>query len=256
MLDFAKYQDVAIQAAKEAGRILLSYFGKIQEIEFKKDNSPVTRADTEAEDKIIQIISKNFPIHSILGEESGATEHNSKYLWVIDPLDGTSNFSNNIPFFCTSICLLENKIPIVAVIYDPVHNDLFTAVKGSGSYLNSQKITLATIPLPKTHYISLVYTRSKAEKSIVDKIFARLNPPEYRIRNIGAAALELSYVSAGKLQGIIINGNNPWDVCGGILLIQEAGGKVTDFDNQRWNFDSKNIVAIHPRMESELFSIF
>ena len=254
-MDLLKFQEIALQASKAAGEILLKYYGANNLIEIKSDNSPVTIADTESEREIIEIISKNFPNHSILGEESGSKEHDSEYLWVIDPLDGTSNFSNTIPYFCSSICLLKNKIPIVAVIYDPIHHDLFTACKGLGTYLNGEKIFLGNKNLPKTFYVSLVYTRSKEKKPEVDEIFKKLNPPEYRMRNMGAAALELSYVAAGKLQAILVNGNNPWDVCGGILLILEAGGFVTDFDDQPWTFQSKNIIAGHPVMQKKLSKV-
>lgn len=255
-MDLEHFQQVAIEASQKAGEILLQHFGKSNHIKFKADNSPVTIADTESEKLIISIISKNFPDHSILGEESGVTDHNSEYLWTIDPLDGTSNYSNNIPYFCVSIGLLYKKEPVVSVIYDPIHKDLFTATKGSGAYLNDEKLDLASTKPPKTHYISLIYTRSKEQKVEVNKIFTNLNPPQYRIRNMGAAALELSYVAAGKLQGVLINGNNPWDVCGGILLIQEAGGKVTDFVGADWTFQSKNIVAGHPDLQETLVNIF
>ena len=182
-------------------------------------------------------------------------EAGAEYSWVIDPLDGTSNYSNNIPYFCISICLLKKKVPIVSVIYDPIHNDLFTANKGSGTYLNNQKIVLSQLKLPKTFYISLVYTRNKTQKIQVNHIFEKLEPPQFRVRNMGAAALELSYVAAGKLQGILINGNNPWDVCGGILLINEAGGFVSDFNGKEWTFDSKNIIAGNPKLRDTLMAL-
>ncbi len=255
-MDIGHYKEVAIEASQKAGEILLQHFGKPNNIHFKKDNSPVTIADTESEKLIISTITKDFPDHSILGEESGSTDNNSDFLWVIDPLDGTSNNSNKMPYFCISISLLHKKEPIVSVIYDPIHKDLFTACKGSGAYLNGEKLDLTQFEVPKTHYISLIYTRSKEEKGIVNKIFTNLNPPQYRIRNMGAAALELAYVSAGKLQGVLINGNNPWDVCGGILLISEAGGIITDFSGIKWNFSSKNIIAGHPLIHKELLEIF
>ena len=254
-MELNNFLQIAIKATKEAGEILLQHFGKNNNIEFKSDNSPVTIADTQSEEKIKNIILSNYPSHSILGEETGSTDNNSEYLWVVDPLDGTSNFSNNIPYFCISICLLQSKVPLVAVVYDPIHKELFTACKGQGAYLNNKKIILSEIKLPKTHYVSLVYTRSKEQKLQVNEIFAKLIPPQYRMRNMGAAALELSYVASGKLQGIIINGNNPWDVCGGILLIKEAGGLITDFNAQNWNFESKNIVAGHPKIHSKIQSI-
>ena len=239
---YKEYLDIAINAVQESGKILIEYFGRDYKIDFKTDNSPVTIADTESEKKIIDIINTKFPEHSILGEESGTNTKVSDYLLVIDPLDGTSNYSNNIPFFCISIALLYKKNPIVATVYDPIHKDLFTAYKGGGMNLNGIKVTLQTTN-PKTAYISLVYTRKVDQKEQVNKIFTNLNPPKYRMRNIGAAALELAYVASGKLHGIFINGNNPWDVNAGILLIQEAGGKVTDFNNNLWSFKSSNLVA-------------
>ena len=207
-MDYNNYLTIANQAIKESGKILSNYFGKNNEIDYKSDNSPVTIADTSSEKNIIDIITKHYPNHSILGEESGSNDNSSDYLWVIDPLDGTSNFSNEIPFFCISIALLYKKQPIIASIYDPIHNDLFTALKGGGAFLNGKKIHVDNFKNRKTNYVSIVYTRSAEKKGEINKIFSKLNPPEYRLRNIGAAALELAYVSTGKLQGIIINGNN------------------------------------------------
>ena len=246
------YLNVATDAIMESGKILLKYFRKNNKIVFKEDNSPVTIADTESEKNIIKILTNKFPNHSILGEESGSHDNDSEYLWVIDPLDGTSNFSNEIPYFCISIGLLHHKKPVVAAIYDPTHEDLFTATKDGGAYLNGKKLDINDFKNNKTSYISLVYTRSSQKKDVINKIFSNLNPPKYRMRNMGAAALELAYVASGKTQGIIINGNNPWDVCAGILLIQEAGGLVSDFNNQEWTFNSESIIAAPKKVHENL----
>lgn len=248
------FLQTAISSAKKSGKILLNYFGKKTDIEFKQDNSPVTVADKESEENIIDTISKVFPDHSFLGEETGKTTKNSDYLWVIDPLDGTSNYSNKIPYFCISIALLYKEKPIVGVIYDPIHDDLFTASKDNGTYLNNEKIFISDDKFRKTSYVSLVYSRSKELKVDINKAFEMLDPPEFRIRNMGAAALELAYVAVNKLDGIIINGNNSWDVCAGILLIQEAGGVVTDFKNERWSLQAKNVVASSPEMHKTLIN--
>jgi myo-inositol-1(or 4)-monophosphatase len=255
-MEYEKFLETSIIACKEAGKILIKYYSENNIIEFKDDHSPVTIADTSAENKIISILLQNHPEHSILGEETGNTDNNSEYLWVIDPLDGTSNFSKKIPFFCTSISLLRNKVPIIGTIYDPIHDELFTGLKGKGSFLNNKKLEFNKFQTVPTKYVSIIYSRMIKNKEEVNEIFSKLNPPEYRIRNMGAAALELAYVAAGKLQGIVINGNNPWDVCAGILLIQESGGIITDFENNPWNFRSENIIAGHHIIHEKIISYF
>lgn len=251
-MDLEIFLNTAIDSVKSSGKILLKYYGKKTNIEFKEDNSPVTVADKESEENIINSISKAFPKHSFLGEESGEIGTKSDYLWVIDPLDGTSNYSNHIPYFCISIALLFKRKPIVGVIYDPIHDDLFTTTKNGGTYLNGKEIKIIDNKIRKTSYISLVYSRSKEMKEKINNAFEKLDPPLFRIRNMGAAALELAYVAVNKLDGIIINGNNPWDVCAGILLIEEAGGVITDFRNNSWSLDSKNVVASSPEMHETL----
>ena len=148
--------------------------------------------------------------------------------------------------------MLHQGEPIVGVIYDPTHGDLFTAAKGMGTFLNDEKVFISDDKVRKTSYISLVYSRSKEQKADINKVFEKLDPPLYRIRNMGAAALELAYVAVNKLDGIFINGNNPWDVCAGILLIQEAGGQVSDFKNKTWSLKSKNVLASSPEMHKAL----
>lgn len=253
--DYDEFLVIAEKAVKESGKILMDYFGKNYKVDFKVDNSPVTIADTESEKNIIKLLNNKFPDHSILGEESGANDNSSDYLWVIDPLDGTSNFSNDIPYFCISVGLLYKKDPILALVFDPIHNDLFTAYKDGGSYLNGKKIDLQMNNMPKTKYISIVYTRNAEQKRNINKIFINLNPPEFRMRNMGAAALELAYVSSNKLHGIYINGNNPWDVCAGVLLVQEAGGIITDFENNPWSFDSANLIASPKKIHERLIEL-
>ena len=242
-MNFKPFLDLATITAKDAGKILSNGYAKQHLSQEKSDKSFITEIDLESNDLIIRNISKTFPEHAILSEESGKSEKDSDYSWVIDPLDGTSNFIHHIPFYCISIALIYKNEPIVAVVYDSLRNELFSASKNHGTYLNGKKIVISPKDPKKTSYISLIYSRDSLQKNHSNCIFFALNPPEFRIRNLGAAALELAYVASNRLDGLTIMGNNPWDVYAGILLIQEAGGDVTDRKNLPWCSESNNIVA-------------
>lgn len=244
-MDVQKLLDVAIDSAKKSGKLLKDEYSKKREINIKIDKSIVTDLDNKSNDLIINTILKSFPSHAILSEESGENKQKSDYLWVIDPIDGTSNYVLQIPFFCISISLLHNQVPLVAVVYDPIKDELFTAVKNRGAKLNGKTLDLTSIIDVRTQYVSLIFSRALDLKRRADCVFSSLNPPEFRIRNLGASALELAYVACNRLSGLIIMGNNPWDIYAGILLIQEAGGIVTDSKNIDWDPNSKDVVAGH-----------
>ena len=253
MPDTQKIQNIAQKAAEEAGKILLSYYGKLYKISKKENAGIVTEADKAAEEKIITLIKEHFPDHSILAEESGLHEHASPYKWLIDPLDGTTNFSRQIPFFCVSIGVEQNKELITAAIFDPIHKELFTAQKGKGAFCNGKKISVSKISQWEE---TLFITGFAYQKDMILKQeLARLEPflqKSHGIRRTGSAAWDLCQVACGHFDGFWEKYLKPWDVAAGMLIVQEAGGKVTRYDGNTATVYDHEIVAsnglIHDRM--------
>ena len=253
MPDTEKIQNVAEKAAQEAGKILLSYYGKLYHISKKENAGLVTEADQAAEEKIISLIKKHFPDHSILAEESGLNEQASSYKWLIDPLDGTTNFSRQIPFFCVSIGIEKDKELIAAAILDPFHKELFTAQKGKGSFCNGKKISVSKVSLWEDALFITGFAYQKG--MIVKQELDRLEPflqKSHGIRRTGSAAWDLCQVACGHFDGFWEKYLKPWDVAAGMLIVQEAGGKVTHYDGSVATAYGHELVAsnglIHDQM--------
>ena len=228
-----KLLNVAIEAAKAGGKIIDRYFETGIERTVKDDKSFVTSADTKAERAIIGHIKKHFPGHSILSEESGAETHNSRYQWIIDPLDGTANFLNGIPLFAVSIAALKDGVPIVGVIYNPVGNSLYAAEKGKGTFLNGKRVEVSN---EDTEHAVITFSPGKKEKARLNKIFSLAEEFVKAKRYLGCAALDLAYVACGGTEGVFFLGLNKWDYAAGVLLVAEAGGTITGFDGKPWVF--------------------
>ena len=230
---------IAIKAAKEAGKILMNHYGKIQ-IEFKGKHfdaaSILTQADIESEKKIIEILRKNLPEHNIFSEEKIRENKGSKYTWYIDPLDGTSNYSRNIPLFGISIGLTRDNQSILGVLYFPALNLLLRAEKNKGAFANDKKINVSNRGLKKSLYYSGGYYKGKLqlEKNVGDKVGL--------VKIIDASSYEFAQIAMGDAE-LYILANFPHDVAAGAIIVKEAGGKVTDYEGGEWNIQSKNIVV-------------
>ncbi len=236
--------EIAIQAAQEAGKILEKYFETEILKEFKEDKSVVTLADRESEEIIKKIISEAFPTHSIFGEETGQTKNVGEHTWYIDPIDGTRNFANGIPFFAISIALEFEGDIVVGVVYNPVTKSLFYAEKGKGSYLNDKKINVSKDNLENAILVSGKGRNTK------DRELARLivhNLPEkfsgLTTRDIGSCALDLAMLARGGFEVSVELGLSGYDFGAGILLVLEAGGMITGLDGGSWKFPEKYFVA-------------
>jgi myo-inositol-1(or 4)-monophosphatase len=238
-----KELEVAIEAALAAGKILEKYFeGEILK-EFKEDTSIVTLADRESEDVIKKIILGAFPTHSMLGEETGMTENKSDYVWHVDPVDGTRNFSNGIPLFAVSIALVFNNEVIVGVVYNPATRSLFYASKGKGAYLNDKKISVS-----KDDRDHGIFTISPGPGNTDRKLVRELSyvfPKNVvrSVRDLGSAAVELAYVARGGVEANIQIGRYTYDFAAGVLLVQEAGGMITALDGSPWKFPENYFIA-------------
>lgn len=239
----------------EAGKIILQYFYKEKDIKLKSISNLITEADKFSEEKIIELINKNFPEHSILSEERGDIRKNSSYQWIIDPLDGTTNYAHNNPYFSISIALKEENNIILGVIYDPIRKELFSAIRGKGAFLNRERIKVSEVKELRDSLLAfgLPYELTLDEKNFIS--FINLSRRTHGVRRIGSAALELAYVSCGRLDGYWCKKLNPWDFSAGVILVEEAGGKVTDFNNNTISFKESSIVASNGLIHNKLLEI-
>ena len=213
----------------------------------------VTESDQLSEKKIIAIIKENFPDNSIKAEESGFSDKKSEYLWVIDPLDGTTNYVRKVPFFSVSIALMKKEQLKVGVIYDPIHNQLFSAMKNEGLELNSQRIrTSEETDLGKT---MIGYARPSVHKGEFVRIFSKMEQVTRTPKILGSMAMQLAYVASGTLDATILLKPHSWDAAAGALIVQEAGGQVTDFEGKPWSLESKNVLASNGKIHEELLEI-
>ena len=249
--------NIAVKAARRAGNVINRATRNLDIVVVKEKaaNDYVSDVDHEAEHAIIRTLLEAYPDHSILAEESGAAGK-SEYQWIIDPLDGTINFLHGFPQYAVSIALSHRSVVTQAVIYDPAHNDLFTATRGRGAYLNDQRIRVSKRIRLKSSLIGTGYAFRQLEH--IDAYFAMLRDmmkSTAGVRRPGAAALDLAYVAAGRLDGFWELGLGPWDMAAGALLITEAGGLVGDLEGNDKYMTSGNIVAGAPKVFVELLRL-
>ncbi|NVM04984.1 MAG: inositol monophosphatase [Candidatus Helarchaeota archaeon] len=238
-----KFLSTAIKAAKKAGQLIMKYYGTKTKKRYKEDKSIVTEADLESEKLILNMIKKSFPNHAILSEEAGLQDSDSDFLWCIDPLDGTTNFSMKNPFFNVSIALLRNKEPILGVVYYPPQDELFHSELGKGAYLNDKTIKVSSKDSMKAAIFTFCNSRDEEARKRVGKIYAELKLTNNYVRQIGSAALELCMVASGRVESFFMIGVRSWDVAAGWIMVKEAGGTVTDFKGNTFIYDSKNLLA-------------
>ena len=249
------FLDIAIKAAQLAGQAILDNLGKIskKDINYKMASDFVTRVDKESEEIIIKKIKKEFPDHHFLAEESFKEAATEEYRWIIDPLDGTTNYIHQYPVFSLSIALEYRKEIIVGVVYDPLREELFTAEKGGGAFLNKNQIQVSTIHSLKDCLITTGFPfRSKKFIDVYLELFKNVFQKISDLRRAGSAALDLSYLACGRCEGFFEIGLSPWDIAAGDVLIREAGGVITDFRGGKEYLITGNIVAGNPAVHKQL----
>lgn len=240
---------IAIRAARTAGRTIVSALDRMDQVKVteKAHNDFVTEIDQKAEKQIIETIKRAYPHHAILGEESGLSHGTQDYCWIIDPLDGTNNFIHGIPHFAVSIGVKKGNDIIAGVIFDPVKNELFSAVKGEGAYLDQRRIRVsATRKLSDALLATGFPFRRKELLPSFLKTFEAVFSKCSGMRRAGAAALDLAYTAAGRLDGYFEASLGLWDLTAGVLMVQEAGGICSDFQGKTDYFNTKgpiNLVA-------------
>lgn len=245
-----KLFEVCVEAAKASGTVLAGLWGKKREITHKGRIDLVTDADRAAEKECVAIISRHFPEHAILAEESGARGA-SDYRWIIDPLDGTTNYAHNVPHFAVSIaCEVRGEVR-VGVVYNPISGELFSAIKGAGAFLNNQplKCTVVNVADEALMATGFPYYIQEKPKEVVE-LFSAVATRVRGIRRFGSAALDLAYVAAGRFDGFFENGLRAWDMAAGALIVHEAGGLVTRLSGEPMNLEQPDVLAsgtqLHP----------
>jgi len=255
MLRFMKNAliNIAIQAARAAGKIIIRAADRLDTVEIseKRPNDFVTEVDKAAEQEIISIIRKSCPKHRILGEESGDSgESLEDYQWIIDPLDGTRNFIHGLPHYAVSIGILYRDTLEHGVIYDPVRQELFVASRGKGAFLNDKRIRVSKQAQIQSALMGTGFSthHSKDLRLAHMKTVEALITQSGDVRRAGAAALDLAYVAAGRLDGFWEASLHIWDIAAGALLVREAGGLVCDFEGGESFLETGNIIAGNPKI--------
>ena len=242
--------NIAVRAARNAGNIIARSVDRLDQITInvKAENDFVSEIDRQAEQEIIHTIRKAYPNHGFLGEETGVHEGDD-FVWIIDPLDGTTNFLHGFPQFAVSIGLKHKGRLEQAVVYDPLRQELFTASRGAGAQLNDRRIRVSKRNDLDGALLGTGFPfKQQQHLDIYLHTFKALSPMTAGIRRAGSAALDLAYVAAGRLDGFWEIGLNPWDMAAGVLLIQEAGGLVSDFSGGNDFLSTGNIVAANPKV--------
>ena len=250
--------NIAVRAARAAGDIIVRSMDQIDRLKIttKGNNDFVTEVDRKAEAAIIDILRYAYPEYGILAEESGAQGNDAEFQWIIDPLDGTTNFLHGFPQFAVSIALTQKNRIIAGVIYDPVTQELFTASKGDGAQLNGKKIRVSGRTGLKGSLLSTGFPYH--DQSYLDTYLVtmkKLMGPAAGIRRPGSAALDLAWLAAGRTDGFWEFNLNAWDIAAGIILVREAGGIVTDFMGGDGYLESGNIIAASPKVFPEMLKV-
>jgi myo-inositol-1(or 4)-monophosphatase len=257
-MDFLK---IAKNAALKAGEIQLRNINNIKSISYKNTkgkNNVLTDVDTECEEVILSIIKNSFPAHDVLAEESGKNlDNKSDYIWLIDPLDGTMNYSHSYPYFSVSIALEYRGQVICGVVYDPVKDEMFSSAKNKGAELNESSIKVSNISLLEDSLV-VSGTFHHPEEEFMDKfieILKNLSNKAQGVRRDGSAALDLCYVACGRYESFWEYGLNSWDMAAGALILEEAGGKVTDLKGENFEHYRGELVASNSLIHAEMMDL-
>ena len=229
-----EHLETAVHAARAAGQILVERLPNPREVQVKGFRDIVTDADLAAEQAVIQTIRAQFPDHALLTEENGASAGRAPYAWVVDPLDGTTNYSRRLPWFSVSIGLMHGDALILGVVYEPLRDYLFAAQRGRGATLNGAPIQVSALDQMSHTVIGLDWAHAQADRRDIVSSLKQLAPACGTLRGMGSAALGLAYVAAGWLDAYFHIGLKPWDLAAGVLLVREAGGRVTDLAGGAW----------------------
>ena len=254
--------NVMARAAERAGRALIRDFGEVEQLQVSRKGPAdfVSAADMKAERIVQRELSRARPEYGFLMEESGAVEGSDEHhVWIIDPLDGTTNFLHGLPHFCVSIGLAKDNDPIAGVVYDPIKDELFWAERNAGAYLNNRRLRVSARNRLADAVLATGIPFRKHDSDPINRRF--IQQVEYvmghlaGVRRFGSAALDLAYVAAGRYDGYWENGLHPWDVAAGLLIVREAGGFVSEIDGRRYELGAPDILAANDALHEPLVKL-
>jgi myo-inositol-1(or 4)-monophosphatase len=255
------FLEVAVEAAREAGEILVAEHSRPQTISYKGDVDIVTETDKKSEAAIVARLRTHFSKHAIVAEEGGGgtadqnAAKSSRYCWYVDPLDGTTNFAHGYPCFAVSIALLEDGEPLVAAILNPISNELFTAARGEGGFLNQKKIHVSQIQTISKSLLATGFPSQKRSSNPNIHYYWEFTLRSHGVRRVGSAALDLCSVACGRFDAFWEFGLKSWDSAAGILIVREAGGIVTDFAGQPYHVGDRELIASNGLIHDEMRKI-
>lgn len=253
-----KLLETAVSAARAGGAILAERFRDASvRAEMKAPDDLVSEVDRESERAIVGIIRRAFPAHDILSEEAGwLSREGGEFRWLVDPLDGTSNFLQGLPIFAVSVACLRGEEPVAGVVFDPLSGHLFTAARGHGGHWNGRALRASRLPDAEGSFLATGYPfRSRGGLDVYLQVFRRVFDRARNLRRCGSAALDLAYTAAGVFDGFFEFRLSAWDVAAGALLVEEAGGRVTDLDGGGRYLETGNIVAGGPGVQPDLLRL-
>ena len=245
----------AIQTARDAGSILADRMGRTLQVSNKGDIDLVTEADLASEKLIIERIKSHYPRHAILAEESGAIQTvtgQSDWRWIVDPLDGTTNYAHGYPCFCVSIALAQRDTLLAAVVFNPFYDELFTAARGEGATFNGKKVSVSKVAALSTSLLCTGFPVRNRKSSPNLQYYGEFTQRSHGVRRDGSAALDLAGVAAGRFDGFWEFGLQKWDTAAGVLLIEEAGGKISDFAGNPYQLGGPVILATNGLIHEEM----
>ncbi|MBI3471990.1 MAG: inositol monophosphatase [Candidatus Solibacter usitatus] len=252
----ASYLETAVDIAHEAGNLLAHYFERRVAFELKGDYDLVTEADRASEQLVVDRLRSHFPSHGIVAEEGGGHEGTSDYRWYVDPLDGTTNFAHGFPVFNVTLAVERAGELIAGVIYDPTRQELFTAERGAGAWLNHHRIRVSACGRLEDSLVATGFPSRKRHLNVNVHFYHQMAMITHGVRRAGSAAIDLAYVACGRLDAFWEFGLNPWDMAAGVLMVAEAGGRVSDMKGAEHRLASPTVLADNGAIHDQVLELF
>ncbi len=247
-----EFLGVAIEIAREAGAVLREGFFRPKKISYKGEVDLVTESDRRSEELVVARLQKRFPDHGIVAEEGGGAAAGAKYCWHVDPLDGTTNFAHGYPCFAVSIGLVEDGKPLVGVVFNPIADELFTAARGEGAFLNGNRIRVSPVEKLAQSLVATGFPTHLRKKSSNMEYYWQFTLRTHGVRRDGSASLDLCSVACGRFDAYWEFGLSSWDTAAGVLLVEEAGGTVSDLAGQPYRLGGPSLISSNGRIHREL----
>jgi myo-inositol-1(or 4)-monophosphatase len=248
--------ETAVEIAREAGALIVTFYERRVPFELKGEFDLVTEADRASEKLIVERLQAAFPQHGIVAEEGGGFISPSEYRWYVDPLDGTTNFAHSLPIFNVTLALERAGEMLAGVVFDPIRQEMFTAERGSGAYLNDRRIHVSSVARLDSSLLCTGFPTRRRHLNFNVHFYHQLAMATHGVRRTGSAAIDLAWVACGRLDGFWEFGLKPWDMAAGRLLVAEAGGQVSDMRGQPHYFDSPHLLADNGHLHGQIVEIF